>query len=155
MWWLEEATCRSLSYMLETNKKQKTNYIKLYSIIYQHFSGLLIFQWWLFKEMTTCAASMQWHVFLCVRKKSSFTTWVHHHLPAEYSGSRPICWSTSWSVPEPGGWYSRSSRCIIYRGEHQNTQVFLWQRVTHLFLILMQLLHYVHGRRRLPTGNLE
>lgn len=47
----------------------------------------------------------------------------------------------------------RISRCSIYRRQHQN--IFHWQRMTHLFLILMQLLLYPHRRRQTPIGNLE
>ena len=44
---------------------------------------------------------------------------------------------------------------VYYSENIKNTPVFHWQRMTHLFLILMQLLLHFHGGRRLPTGNLE
>lgn len=79
-------------------------------------------------------------------------------LPAECFESLPTCCSTPWSVLEPGvGAEGMAGKAggIIYRREHHNITVTHQHKMTHHFLILMQLVLHLHRGQQLPTGNLQ
>lgn len=110
--------------------------------------------------ITTCAASVQCCLF-CRKKMSGFTTfidglytWMNHCCTCRILWVSPHLLVHSLVSASTWGGIAGIAG-VLFTGENIKTPDFHWQRMTHLFLILMQLLLYLHRGRQLPTGNLE